>query len=66
MLGEEEWEAWHAKYQTAAASLDDREMRIAAAAEQLEVQMELLGVTAIEDKLQVCAPPPPSPGAHVR
>mmetsp|Transcript_7573 Transcript_7573/g.22355 ORF Transcript_7573/g.22355 Transcript_7573/m.22355 type:complete len:1298 (+) Transcript_7573:304-4197(+) len=51
-----EWEAWHLKYEQAASSLDDREARIAAAAEQLEVQMELLGVTAIEDKLQEGVP----------
>ncbi len=43
---------WHARYVTAANSLDDREARIAGVAEALEVDLELLGVTAIEDKLQ--------------
>lgn len=54
MLDEEEYGAWNARYQAAAASLDDREVNIAAVAEDIEVGLELLGVTAIEDKLQVC------------
>lgn len=53
VLGEEEWASWQSVYSAAASCLDDREQRIAEAAEQLEVNMELLGVTAIEDKLQV-------------
>ncbi len=53
MLSEETWNAWHAQYEHAASSLDDREVRVAAIAEALETDMELLGVTAIEDKLQV-------------
>lgn len=53
MLSEDTWNAWHAQYEHAASSLDDREARIAAIAEALETDMELLGVTAIEDKLQV-------------
>lgn len=53
MLPEPTWQQWHVKYMQAASSLDERESRIAAVAEQLEVDLELLGVTAIEDKLQV-------------
>lgn len=56
VLDEETWQKWHVKYTQAASSLDERESRIAAVAEQLEVDLELLGVTAIEDKLQVCCP----------
>ena len=48
-----EWEAWNIKYQKAASALDDREARIGAVADELEADMELLGLTAIEDKLQV-------------
>ena len=40
-------------YLEAASALDDREARIAAVAEKLETNFELIGVTAIEDKLQV-------------
>lgn len=53
MLSSEEWSAWNALYQKAASRLDDREAQVAAVAESLEQDMELLGVTAIEDKLQV-------------
>ena len=53
VLEPEQWDVIQGKYAAAAAALDDREARIGAVAEQLETQMELLGVTAIEDKLQV-------------
>ena len=53
MLTVEEWQAWHVLYMEAASALDDREARIAAVAEKLECGLELIGVTAIEDKLQV-------------
>jgi phospholipid-translocating ATPase len=53
VLPEAEWQAWHVRYTQAASSLEEREARIAAVAEALEVDLELLGVTAIEDKLQV-------------
>ena len=52
MLSSEEWEAWYVLYLEAASALDDREARIAAVAERLEMNFELIGVTAIEDKLQ--------------
>ena len=52
MLTPEEWQAWYAVYLQAASSLEDREARIAAVAEKLETNFELIGVTAIEDKLQ--------------
>ena len=53
VLSEDVWRQWHAQYERAASSLEERESRIAAVAETLEVDLELLGVTAIEDKLQV-------------
>jgi len=53
VLSAEEWSAWDALYQRAASRLDDREAQVAAVAESLEQGMELMGVTAIEDKLQV-------------
>ena len=52
VLTPEEWQAWHVVYHQAASSLEDREARIAAVAEKLETNFELIGVTAIEDKLQ--------------
>ena len=53
MLPSEEWAHWEARYQTAAAALENRDAGVGALAEQLEQGMALLGVTAIEDKLQV-------------
>lgn len=40
------------KQQDAAISLTDREEKLMAVYEQIECDMELVGVTAIEDKLQ--------------
>ena len=56
MLTPEEWQAWYVVYLEAASSLEDREARIAAVAERLETNFELIGVTAIEDKLQARRP----------
>ena len=56
VLAPEDWQRWHATYTRAASSLEEREGRIASVAEQLEQGLELLGVTAIEDKLQVELP----------
>ena len=47
-----EWAAWNDTYQAAAASMSGREAALAAAAERVERDLELVGVTAIEDKLQ--------------
>lgn len=53
LIGKEEYEEWDAKYQAAARSLsEDRESKINAIAEELEKDFELVGLTAIEDKLQ--------------
>jgi magnesium-transporting ATPase (P-type) len=52
VVGEAEWAAWNTRYQAAAASLEGREEAIAAVAAEVERGLELVGVTAIEDKLQ--------------
>ncbi|BDA48078.1 probable phospholipid-transporting ATPase 7 [Coccomyxa sp. Obi] len=51
-LDNEEWARWNKGYQEAAASLEGREARIAAEARKVETDLQLVGVTAIEDKLQ--------------
>lgn len=53
VLSAQEWASWGGKYRRAAAAMDGREAGVAALAEELEAGLELLGVTAIEDKLQV-------------
>ena len=55
-MPEDEWVAFNTTYQAAAASIDDREQRLAAVAETIEQDFELVGVTAIEDKLQEGVP----------
>ncbi len=56
VLPEREWAAWNAAYQAAASSLGGREARIAEVAERVERELTLVGVTAIEDKLQAGVP----------
>ena len=51
-MEEEEWAAWDRRYQAAAADLDDRDAQLAALYQEAEAGLELVGVTAIEDKLQ--------------
>ncbi|KAM7420818.1 hypothetical protein PAMA_015165 [Pampus argenteus] len=55
-LSEEEWEAWSESHRCADKATDYREDRLAAAYEQIEQDMMLLGATAIEDKLQEGVP----------
>jgi phospholipid-transporting ATPase len=45
-------EDWLRRYDEAASSLHARSEMLASVAEELEVEMELLGITAIEDRLQ--------------
>jgi phospholipid-transporting ATPase len=45
-------EEWLQKYKAASSSLDDREKNLERVGGEIEVNMELLGVTAVEDKLQ--------------
>jgi len=57
ILDTKEFEEWDAKYQAAARSLsEDRETKINEIAKELERDFELVGITAIEDKLQEGVP----------
>lgn len=56
VLNEQEYQQWAGDYEQAASNLDDREQRIAAVSEKIERDLELVGVTAIEDKLQAGVP----------
>ncbi len=47
---------WDAKYQQAASQLEDRDTAIAKAALEIESDLDLIGSTAIEDKLQEGVP----------
>ena len=51
-LTKEAAEAWFKDYKAAAASLSDRAQKLEAAASALEQDLQLLGITAIEDRLQ--------------
>lgn len=48
----QEFTAWQQQYEQAQASMTDREKMLADAAESIERDLDLLGITAIEDKLQ--------------
>ncbi|KAJ1721958.1 phospholipid transporting ATPase [Coemansia erecta] len=52
ILDEAEYAAWRAAYDRAVASLGDREAEVERACDLLEQQLQLVGGTAIEDKLQ--------------
>ena len=52
MLEEEEWYRWDQRYQEAAGDLEDRDAKLAELYTEAELGLELVGVTAIEDKLQ--------------
>ena len=47
---------WDARYQEAAATLENRDAAIAKAAADIESDLDLVGSTAIEDKLQEGVP----------
>ena len=52
VLTEEDYLNWRQKYDDACQALRDREARIQQVIEALEVNMRLLGITGVEDKLQ--------------
>ncbi|KAJ8435694.1 hypothetical protein Cgig2_027284 [Carnegiea gigantea] len=52
-LKEDEYDAWSLMFREANSTLVDREWRIAEVCQKIEHDLEILGVTAIEDKLQV-------------
>ncbi|XP_041648665.1 phospholipid-transporting ATPase ID [Cheilinus undulatus] len=55
-LSEDDWEAWSESHRCADKAVNCREDRLAAAYEEIEQDMMLLGATAIEDKLQEGVP----------
>ncbi|WEW61723.1 drs2 neo1 protein [Emydomyces testavorans] len=55
-MSESEYKEWKQRYQEATTSLVDRQEKIEEVGEQVEKQFELLGATAIEDKLQKGVP----------
>ncbi|ODH52983.1 hypothetical protein GX48_00851 [Paracoccidioides brasiliensis] len=55
-IDEEEYQKWKAVYHEATTSLVDRQEKIERAGELIEAQLELVGATAIEDKLQKGVP----------
>lgn len=51
-LEEDFFNSWRLRQQEAAVALSDREDKLDAIYEEIECEMQLVGVTAIEDKLQ--------------
>lgn len=51
-IDENYYKEWRKRQQHAAVSLNDREDKLGAIYDEIECDMELVGVTAIEDKLQ--------------
>jgi phospholipid-translocating ATPase len=51
-LAQAEWEEWNARYQEAASSVTNRQEKIDECAEELERNLNLHGITGIEDRLQ--------------
>jgi phospholipid-translocating P-type ATPase (flippase) len=52
IIGDEEYQEWDQRYQEAASSFVDRDEKLDALGKEIEQGLELIGVTAIEDKLQ--------------
>lgn len=54
ILDQDEFKIWNEDYQAAICSLaDNRDVLINACCERIEKDFQLIGITAIEDKLQV-------------
>jgi len=51
-LTEQYYNDWRSRQQEAALSMDSREQKLNEIYEEIESEMQLVGVTAIEDKLQ--------------
>ena len=51
-LSPQAYKQWRKEYEAACASTDNREARVRSVIEKLEANMEVLGVTGVEDKLQ--------------
>jgi phospholipid-translocating ATPase len=56
-LEDHEYEDWLERYNEAKTSIHDREANVQATIEKLEVGLKLLGLTGVEDKLQVDVKP---------
>ena len=63
VIAREEFDLWHAKYNEAQSSFTNRDSNVREIFETLERDMELLGITGVEDKLQKdgCSPESKSP-----
>jgi len=55
-LSEDEFARWKVEYDAAAAALTDRDDQLMSVAELIEINLELLGASAVEDKLQAGVP----------
>jgi len=51
VVGQDEYNAWNKEAQAAKLEIKDRDEKVAAVDEKIEVNMELIGATAIEDRL---------------
>lgn len=51
MLDEKFYAQWNQRYEIAKTDLNDRERLVAECIEELESDMDLLGVTGVEDRL---------------
>lgn len=51
-ITEEEYAAWSEKYHEASLAVEDREEKVAKVGDEIEYDFELVGATAIEDRLQ--------------
>lgn len=47
---------WAGEFHAASIALHDREVKVEAAAHKMESQLQLLGATAVEDRLQTGVP----------
>eukprot|EP01061_Rhynchopus_euleeides_P023404 TRINITY_DN380_c0_g1_i2.p1 TRINITY_DN380_c0_g1~~TRINITY_DN380_c0_g1_i2.p1 ORF type:complete len:1306 (+),score=512.63 TRINITY_DN380_c0_g1_i2:726-4643(+) len=56
VIDEKDYQSWAPKYKKATENIGNRERMIAEAADDIEKDLELLGTTAIEDKLQKGVP----------
>lgn len=51
-IPEDEYQAWFVRFQDARNSLEDRDSKVAAISEEIEQELDYVGTTAVEDKLQ--------------
>ncbi|KAL3105938.1 hypothetical protein niasHT_024995 [Heterodera trifolii] len=56
VLGADSYARWSREFKTASTAIEEREKKLAAVAEKIERNLQLVAVTAIEDKLQENVP----------